>query len=396
MPLALKISFRYLFSRKRKKFISFMSFVSILGVAVGVGCLITVLAVMSGFGDELQKRIIGSNPHIIIEKDGGIGFDELLLISKRAQKIDHIKGISPHVWGQGVLKFRKRAQGVVVRSFDAKNKIDRENLSTHMQVGDLNLGNDEVILGNELASALGVFTGDEIEVVTSSARKPKKHKIRGIFSSGMYEYDLNMAYVSLNSASDLFGMKDMVGGIGVYLDDIAYAKSTKQRLREELSNFFYIRTWMDLNRNLFSALKLEKWAMFVILTLIIIVAALNIVSTLTVMVVEKTKDIGILKAIGVTRGQIMAAFSFQGIIIGAIGIILGGAGGLGISFLLDRYRFPILPENIYYGINYLPVKIDIMDSMIILAAALLISFIASIYPAYQASRLSPVDALRYE
>ncbi|MFH1868498.1 MAG: ABC transporter permease [Candidatus Omnitrophota bacterium] len=396
MPYELMISLRYLFSRKRKGFISFMSFVSILGVAVGVACLITVLAVMNGFGDELQKRIIGSNPHIIIEKEGGISTNDYKLISDKLLLVSGVSGYYSYIWGQGVLRFRSRAHGAVVRSVDANNSTDISKLEGSITAGEIRISDGEAIIGSELASTLGVFLDDELEIITPLSKKAEKIKVTGIFNSGYYEYDLNLAYVNLNTASGLFGMEEYISGIGIDIYKIDNAAVIKQKIREILPDSYYVRTWMDLNSNLFSALKLEKWAMFVILTLIIIVASLNIISTLSVMVVEKTKDIGILKAIGATRKSIMAIFSLQGIIIGFWGVVFGCLGGFGLSAFLKTYKPNILPESIYYGISYLPVSIDLDDSYIIMACALLISFLASIYPAYQASRLNPVDALRYE
>jgi len=396
MKFEIKIALRYLFSKKRKGFMSFMSFISVLGVAVGVGCLITVLAVMNGFGNELEKRIIGSNPHLIIEQENGIDKDEYKVLSQDLIKTEHLKGVYPFVWGQGVLRFRQRAQGVVVRSVDLENDTDRAKLFSHMETGKIDLDHNHIILGKELAITLGAFLGDEIQVITPSSSKPVKFKVSGVFNSGMYEYDLNLAYVRLENAASLFKMGNSVSGIGIDIDNINNAMSVKKSLRKVLKRSFYVRTWQDLNRNLFAALRLEKCAMFVILTLIVIVAALNIVSTLSVMVTQKAKDIGILKAIGSTRKIILSIFSLQGLLIGSLGVLIGTVSGMGLTFLLDRYRFPILPENIYYGINYLPVKIDIIDSVVVGIAAVLISFVASIYPAYQASRLDPVDALRYE
>jgi len=396
MKYEFKIALRYLFSKKRKGFMSFMSLISMLGVAVGVACLITVLAVMNGFGHELQKRIIGSNPHLIIEKENGIDRDEYKVLSQDLKKTRHVEGVYPFVWGQGVLRFRSRAQGVVIRSVDLDNDTDKSKLFAHMETGEIDLKRNYIILGNELAITLGAFLGDEIQVITPASNRPVPFRVSGIFTSGMYEYDLNMAYVKLDDASLLFNMGNSIGGIGIDIDNIENATSVKESLRGVLKTSFYVRTWQDLNRNLFAALKLEKWAMFVILTLIVIVAALNIVSTLSVMVTQKAKDIGILKAIGSTKKVLLAIFSLQGLLIGFLGVAVGGASGIGLTLLLDRYRFPILPESIYYGLNYLPIKIDIMDSIIVGIAAVLISFLASIYPAYQASRLNPVDALRYE
>ncbi len=390
------IASRYLFSGKRRRLISFMGFVSILGVAVGVASLIIVIAVMNGFGSELEKRIIGQSPYIMIEKQDGIAPARYKELIGRIDDIKDVKGSYPFIWGQGVLKFRARAQGVMLRSVDINNATDVSKIRAHIYAGGFRLGKDKIIIGNELSMVLGAFIGDELEVMTSVVARPKRFKVSGIFNSGMYEYDLNLAYVDLDTASILFGTETRAQGIGVELNDTASAVNVKKELKGLLPVSYIVRTWMDLNQNLFSALRLEKMAMFVILTLIVIVAALNIISTLTVMVAEKRKDIGILKAIGATRKRIMMIFSFQGIIIGVLGVTIGALTGIGVSLLLDKFRFPILPESIYYGINYLPIKIGLIDSASIIAAALIISFIASIYPAYQAARLSPVDALRYE
>jgi len=359
-----------------------------------VAALITVLAVMSGFGYELQKRIIGSSPHIIVEKQGGIR--DYASVCEKIDGIKEVRGSYPYIWGQGVLRYHGRAQGVLVKSIASGNRSDITKLKGHMQMGAIELVGDGIVLGSELSAMLGAFIGSRIEVITPASRGRETFEVTGIFSSGMYEYDSNMAYVGFDSASRLFGTDGAAGGIGVEADKIGDARGLKDRLRQVLGPGYRIRTWMDLNRNLFSALKLEKFAMFVILTLIVIVAAFNIISTLTVTVTEKAKDIGILKSIGATRKNIMAIFSLQGLIIGFIGVALGVGTGMGLSIFLDKNRFAILPENIYYGINYLPVRIDILDCFVIAAAALLIAFLASIYPAFQASRLNPVDALRYE
>ncbi len=391
-----KIAVRYIFSRKRKRLVSFMGFISTLGIAVGVSCLITVIAVMNGFRSELENRIIGQGPHIIIEQQYGIGHKEYQEKIASIQDIENVKGAYPFIWGQAVFSFRSKAYGVGLRSIDLKNPTDKDKIIRQLYAGEPRLEGNGLVIGKELASVLGVFVGDDIDVITSFASKPQKLRVTGIFYSGMYEYDLNLAYISLDKASEIFGTTGSFNGIGVDLIDPLKAAYVKSRLLDILGYDFYVRTWMELNQNLFSALKLEKFAMFLILTLIIVVAALNIISMLTVMVTDKRKDIGILKAIGATRLMVMGVFSFQGFVIGVSGIALGALGGAGLVFILDRWRFPILPESIYYGINYLPVKISVNDSLIVLAAALFISLLASAYPAYQASRLEPVEALRYE
>jgi lipoprotein-releasing system permease protein len=396
MRYELTMASRYIFSRKRKCLFSFMSLISILGISVGVACLITVMAVMNGFSNELEKRIIGQNPHIIVERQNGISQQDYEPLMHDINSIPGIKGSYPFIWGQGVISFRKKAQGIMLRSVDMRNITDKDKIEEHIYAGSLELGQGNIIIGKELSMTLGAFIGDELDIIASGLSKPRRFHIIGIFHSGMYEYDLNLAYIGLDDASSVFSTDSRVNGIGIDLKSASRAPHIKDQLKGIIPYDSYARTWMELNQSLFSALKLEKLAMFIILTLIVIVAALNIISTITVMVTDKKKDIGILKAIGATGKAVMFIFSFQGIIIGFLGVAAGALGGIGLVYLLDKWRLPVLPESIYYGINYLPVRISAPDSFLVLIAALVISFLASVYPAYQASRLEPVDALRYE
>lgn len=385
------IALRYIFSKRREKFISIVTLISILGVAVGVAALITTLAVMSGFDSELKARIVGLNPHIFLEKELGIEDSEDL--SKYINDMEGVKGSFPYIWNQGIIEFRGRARGIVLRSVDTKNEIDSSKLLPYLVSVASNAEiEDGLIMGSELASALGAYITDEVALITPGLRRPHNMKITSIFKSGMYDYDANVVYAGLGNLSTIFGAKT-VSGIGIDCTSLANCKKVKEKLQEKLGRNFFVSTWAERNKNLFSAIKLEKLAMFVILTLIVIVACFSIIGVLVMTVMEKGRDIGILKAIGVSGKGILTIFSMQGFIIGVTGVIFGLLGGLGVSFLLKQ--FVKLPPEVYY-IDRIPIKFHVFDSVIIIIAALAISLLATIYPAYQASRLEPIQALRYE
>jgi len=391
MRYELFIALRYIFGKRREKFISVVTLISILGVAVGVAALIATLAVMSGFDSELKARIIGSNPHIFLEKE--LGIEDAEDLSRKINDIEGVKGSFPYIWNQGIIEFRGRARGIVLRSVDTKNEIDSAKLLPFLVSVAVNTKIEEgLIVGSELASALGVHITDEVALITPGLRRPHNMKITGIFKSDMYDYDANVVYTGLGNLSTIFGTKT-VSGIGIDCISLANCKKVKEKLQENLGRKFLVSTWAERNKNLFSAIKLEKLAMFVILTLIVIVACFSIIGVLVMTVMEKGRDIGILKAIGVSRKGILTIFSIQGFVIGVTGIISGLLGGLGVSFLLKE--FVKLPPEVYY-IDRIPIKFHIFDSVIIIIAALAISLLATIYPAYQASRLEPIQALRYE
>jgi len=412
MRYELFIAFRYIFGKRREKFISVVTLISILGVAVGVAALIATLAVMSGFDNELKARIIGSNPHIFLEKE--LGIEDAEDLSGKINDIEGVKGSFPYIWNQGIIEFRGRARGIVLRSVDTKNEIDSSKLLPFLVSVAVNRKIEEgpekfkefpglsprnfeeipegLIIGSELASALGVDITDEVALITPDLRRPHNMKITGIFKSGMYDYDANVVYAGLGNLLTIFGAKT-VSGIGIDCISLANCKKVKEKLQENLGRGFFVSTWAERNKNLFSAIKLEKLAMFVILTLIVIVACFSIIGVLVMTVMEKGRDIGILKAIGVSRKGILTIFSMQGFVIGVTGVIFGLLGGLGVSFLLKE--FVKLPPEVYY-IDRIPIKFHVFDSIVIIIAALVISLLATMYPAYQASKLEPIEALRYE
>lgn len=388
------VSFRYLLAKRKEKFVSIISLISVLGVAVGVCALIVVIGVMAGFDNDLRDKIVGTNSHLVIEKEGGI--EDALAVIERIKVIPHTVTASPFLNGQVLIKVSDQADSIILRGIVPSEEIKVTRIGEYVKKGSIeNLKGEGILIGSEMADRFNLDISDLIPIFSPLDGEVKDFRVVGIFNSGMYDYDLNLAFVELKKAQELFGTGTIVGGIGVKIDDVFLAQDLKIKIQRELGFPYWVRSWMDLNRSLFSALKLEKLAMFIILTLIIIVACFNIVSTLIMVVMEKTKDIGILKSIGATNRSIMAIFTLEGFLIGAFGTVLGLAGGLGLSYLLEKYQFIQLPRDIYY-IDRFPVDVQLGDTAAIVLAALVISLLSCIYPAWQASRLNPVDALRYE
>lgn len=393
MRYELIISLRYLLAKRKERFISVISLISIIGIAVGVCALIVVIGVMAGFDNDLRDKIIGINSHLVIEKEGGL--EDAQAVIKKIAGSPHVVAAAVFIEGQVFAEFTGGMQGIIVRGVVPEDEAKVTRLGEYLKEGSLTgLSDDGILVGSEMALRYNLKRGDMIPLRSPSNQERGYFKVSGIYNSGMYDYDLNLAFIGLKQAQELFGT-GTAGGIGIKLDDVYMAGSVRKEIQRRLGFPFWVRTWMELNRSLFSALKLEKLAMFVILTLIVIVACFNIISTLIMIVMEKTKDIGILKAIGAGNYSIMAIFTLQGIMIGAAGAILGLLSGLGLSYLLEKYQFIRLPRDIYY-IDRFPVDVQFADTVAIVVAAFVITLLACVYPAWQAARLNPVDALRYE
>ncbi len=394
MKWELFVSWRYFKARRRERFISLISLISILGIALGVMALIVVISVMNGFDKELREKIVGVNPHIYIEKEGGIENPEELLAG--LDNTEHIIGASPFINGQALFKADREVRGVLLRGVDPLRERKVSNIEKYLAAGTLDLNEEDIIIGKELAERAYLSLGDKVSIISSGQGHALDFNVAGIFNSGMYEYDVNLVLTNIAAAQKIYNLKKgVVGGVGVRLDNIYRSSALRKALQKTLGYPYRVRDWMGLNKNLFSALRLEKTVMFVIVALIVVVACFNIAGTLIMLVMEKTKDIGILKAIGATNRAIRKIFTFEGLILGFLGTSAGALGGVLLCHLLKSYEFIKLPREIYY-IESLPVQMRWLDSIIIVVSALIISLLATIYPAHQAARLNPAETLRYE
>jgi len=408
------VSLRYMLAKRRQTFISLITFISIAGVAVGVTALIVVLAVMNGFQRDLRDRILGITSHIVAGRFDGT-------ISNYPEVVEEIKqepgvmGASPYVYTQVMLSSGRGVSGALLRGIDPQTAAEVVNIQKDMIRGNLKdldesssvsastPGHPGIILGVELANNLGIRPNDWLTVISPTGRltpmgqtpKSKVFQVVGIFQSGMFEYDNTLAYIGIDAAQQFLGIGDVVSGVEVRIEDIYQAQKIAQQLRSRLGASFWVRDWMQMNRSLFSALKLEKVVMFIILTLIVLVAAFNIVSSLIMLVMEKTRDIAILKAMGATTASIRKIFVLEGFMIGVSGTFLGLIGGFSLCAILKKYHFIELPRDVYY-ISTLPVHLEGLDVAIIAFSAIVISLVATLYPSRQAAKLEPAEALRYE
>lgn len=411
MNLSLFISLRYLYARRKQVFISLISLISIAGVAIGVAALIITLSIMNGFQNDLRAKILGSNPAVVVMDYRDNGIRDFQLVASRIGKVSDVVAVSPFVYGQGMLKHAANTEGVVVKGI-TEHEQHVTRLGTYMHNKTLfeppsqnptdNALRQKIVLGKYLAQKLGVMQGDEIifiapsAMMTSFGQMPRWEKffVSDVIESGMYEYDLHLAYINLETAQRMFDMPGRVTGFGVRVRDPNRAEDTADAINKQFRTLV-AHSWLRMNYSLFSALKLEKIMMTIVLVLIILVASFGIISSLMLMTIEKIKDIGILKAMGYTPRGIATIFVYQGLVIGGIGTVLGLILGLGISVCLDHYKWITLPADVYY-ITKLPVDIQVFDVIMVVVAALAISLCATLYPALRAGKLNPSVALRYE
>lgn len=395
------LGLRYLFARRRERFISIIAALSIGGVALGVTALLVVLAVMSGYESDMKDKLIGTKAHLIVDTETGVR--ETAELMRRLSAMDHVVGVSPFVEGQGILRLPDRAFGVLLRGIDVEREARVNRLADYVVMGRLPEHDGEVAIGVEMASMVEVTPGEALTVISPADGKSHTWTVSGLFRSGMYEYDAYLMATTLAQAQDFYDLEGLVTGIGVKLDTIERGPEIQRLIQRVLGPGYRIRSWMQLNPTLFGAIQVEKTVMFIILMLIIVVAALNIMSMLIMMVMEKTKDIGILRALGATRGSIATLFFSQGCAIGALGIVLGLAGGVALTLNLNAIvkwveqmtGWALFPPTIYY-LDYIPTQINASDVAAVVTAAFVLAAAAGTYAAVRAASLSPVDALRYE
>ena len=415
LPYELFIGLRYTRAKRRNHFISFISMTSMLGIALGVAALIVVLSVMNGFQNELRTRILGVASHLQISGGGNVLADWPGVV-RFVKGSPQVLAAAPYIMAQGMLSLDQAVQGAIIRGILPSEEDKVADLGTHMKVGklsDLKPGEFGIVLGAELAQSLGAGLGDKVVVmapqgqVTPTGMVPrlKQFRVVGIFQVGMYEYDATLALIHMDDAAKLYRMGDKVSGVRLKLDDLYQAPRISRELAAQLagSGTYIITDWTEQHANFFRAVQMEKRVMFVILTLIVAVAAFNIVSTLVMAVTDKRADIAILRTLGASPGSIMKIFIVQGALIGVIGTLIGALGGVLIALNIDvvvpfierTFHVQFLAKDVYY-ISDLPSQLLWGDVATITLVSLLLSLLATLYPSWRASRTNPAEALRYE
>jgi lipoprotein-releasing system permease protein len=407
MPLELFVALRYLLARRKQAFISLISFISTLGVTVGVMALIIALALMTGLQGELRDRILGSTAHVYVWKTGGIANyeDEV----RRVGGIEGVVAAGPVILGRALISTDRSDQFISIKGVDPvleRKVTDIERSILRGSLDALTARSEEeppgILLGKELAQQLGVEVGESATLIAPSGTlspmgmmtRPRRVKVVGIYSLGLYEFDAAYGFVSLDFAKRLVG-REAPDVLELRVNDIYAAPEIASRVTERLGTQYVAQDWADMNRPLFSALALEKMAISITIGLIVMVAALNIIASLILLVMEKSRDIAILKTMGTSSRRVMTIFMLQGLIIGLVGTAVGATAGYALCWVFDRYKLIQIPMDVYQ-VSHVPFVVQPLDFTIVIVSAVLICFLATLYPSRQAAKLDPVQALRFE
>ena len=406
LPFELHVALRYLLAKRKQAFISVISLISTLGVTVGVMAVIIALAVMTGLQQELRDRILGSQPHIYVSRTGGIA--DYQAEAARLRQIPHIVGAAPAILGRALITASRNQEFISLKGIDPKLEPEVSDVARSLQSGSLDAlapktedELDGILLGKDLASNLGVTVGDSVIVLTPEGTlspmgmipSRKKLRVAGVFTLGLIEFDSTYGFVSLDVAKRMLS-KDQVDFLQLRVDDIYQAPAIARQVSARLGDQYFTQDWAEMNRSLFSALTLEKIAVSLAIGLIVMVAALNIIASLILLVMEKHRDIAILKTMGASARSVTVVFLLQGLIIGIVGTTVGAAAGWGVSKVFDRYQLIRVPIDIYQ-VSHLPFTVLPLDFLIVVLVAVLVCFVATIYPSRQAARLDPAEALRH-
>ena len=407
LPFELHIALRYLLAKRKQAFISVISLISTIGVTVGVMALVIALALMTGLQGEIRDRILGANPHIYVWKTGGI--TDYHAESNKLRQLPHVVGAAPAILGKAMVSSVRNPDFVNLTGIDPALEASVSDLKSALQTGTLDAlnpsGDDSaggILLGKDLARNLGVTVGDSVSVVTPEGTlspmgmipRARRLRVAGTFSLGLYELDTSTGFVALDVAKRLFG-KDQADLIQLRVDDIMAAPEIARSITAGMGDQYLATDWTEMNRSFFQALALEKIAMSLTIGLIMMVAALNIVASLILLVMEKHRDIAILKTMGANARSVTAIFVMQGVIIGIIGTAVGATAGYVLASILDRYKLIKIPMDVYQ-VSHVPFKVLPSNLAMIVLAAVVICLVATIYPSRQAARLDPAQALRYE
>jgi lipoprotein-releasing system permease protein len=407
LPFELHVALRYLLAKRKQAFISVISLISTLGVTVGVMAVIIALAVMTGLQQELRDRILGSQPHIYVSRTGGIA--DYQAEAARLRQIPHVVGAAPAILGRALITASRNQEFISLKGIDPRLEPEVSDVARSLQSGSLDAlapktedELDGILLGKDLASNLGVTVGDSVIVLTPEGTlspmgmipSRKKLRVAGVFTLGLIEFDSTYGFVSLDVAKRMLS-KDQVDFLQLRVDDIYQAPAIARQVSARLGDQYFTQDWAEMNRSLFSALTLEKIAVSLAIGLIVMVAALNIIASLILLVMEKHRDIAILKTMGASARSVTVVFLLQGLIIGVVGTTVGAAAGWGVSKVFDRYQLIRVPIDIYQ-VSHLPFTVLPLDFLIVVLVAVLVCFVATIYPSRQAAKLDPVQALRYE